>query len=108
MKVRLTLALILSPLLLAAAGCSGEALKTWSELAALRAALIREYGHQDINVVVQNGDGATEPLVYRDPSAAQGSYIFQYAFQDGGPPEPAEFEQALRCWKRPQGCDPGD
>ena len=56
MRIRLTLALILPPLLLAAAGCSGEALKTWSELAALRAALIREYGHQDINVVVQNGN----------------------------------------------------
>lgn len=55
MRIRLTLALILPPLLLAA-GCSGEALKTWSELAALRAALIREYGHQDINVVVQNGN----------------------------------------------------
>jgi hypothetical protein len=55
MKVRLTLALILSPLLLAAAGCSGEALKSWSELAALRAALIREYGHQGVNVVVQSG-----------------------------------------------------
>lgn len=56
MKVRLTLALILPPLLLAAAGCSGDSLKTLSELAALRAALIREYGHRDVNVVVQNGN----------------------------------------------------
>jgi hypothetical protein len=56
MKVTLTLALILPPLLLAAAGCSGESLTSWSELAALRAALIREYGHQGINVVVQDGN----------------------------------------------------
>jgi hypothetical protein len=62
------------------------------------------------SLVVQNGEGATEPLLYRDEAAPAGPYIFQYAFQDGGPPEPAAFEQALRCWKRPQsrGCDLGD
>ena len=61
-------------------------------------------------LVVQNGEGATDPLIYRDEAAAKGSYVFQYAFQDGGPPEPAAFEQALRCWKRPNspGCDFGD
>ncbi|HEX8467701.1 MAG TPA: hypothetical protein VF620_07845 [Allosphingosinicella sp.] len=61
-------------------------------------------------LVVQNGEGATEPLVYRDEATPQGSYILQYAFQGGGPPERAAFEQALRCWKRPQspGCDFGD
>ena len=61
-------------------------------------------------LVVQNGEGATEPLIYRDESAPEGSYVFQYAFQDGGPPPPAAFEQALKCWKRPEspGCDFGD
>jgi hypothetical protein len=61
-------------------------------------------------LVVQNGEGATEPLIYRDERMAPDSFIFQYAFQDGGPPPPAEFEQALRCWKRPRsaGCDTGD
>lgn len=59
-------------------------------------------------LVVQNGEGATEPLIYREPSMPPRTFVFQYAFQDGGPPEPAEFEQALRCWKRPKTCDFGD
>ena len=61
-------------------------------------------------LVVQNGEGATEPLIYRDEAAPPGSYVFQYAFQDAGPPSPSAFEQALRCWKRPEspGCDFGD
>ena len=61
-------------------------------------------------LVVQNGEGATEPLIYRDRAAAPGSYVFQFAFQNGGPPGPAGFEHALRCWKRPQsrGCDLSD
>jgi hypothetical protein len=61
-------------------------------------------------LVVQNGEGATEPLLYRDPAMGPGAFVFQYAFQDGGPPDPAAFEQALRCWKRPRnrGCDSGD
>ena len=61
-------------------------------------------------LIVQNGEGATEPLVYQEESMGRETFIFQYAFQDGGPPPPAEFERALRCWKRPQsrGCDIGD
>ncbi len=61
-------------------------------------------------LVVQNGEGATEPLIYRDEALGPDIFIFQYAFQDGGPPAPAEFERALRCWKRPRsrGCDIGD
>jgi hypothetical protein len=61
-------------------------------------------------LVVQNGEGATEPLIYRDEARAGDAFIFQYAFQDGGPPTPAEFERALRCWKHPQsrGCETGD
>jgi hypothetical protein len=61
-------------------------------------------------LVVQNGEGATEPLLYREPDMPPRTFIFQFAFQDGGPPEPAAFEQALRCWKRPRsaGCDLGD
>ena len=61
-------------------------------------------------LVVQNGEGATEPLIYREEVSARGIFIFQYAFGEGGPPAPAEFERALRCWKRPQsrGCDIGD
>ncbi|HEX8263281.1 MAG TPA: hypothetical protein VF547_10455 [Allosphingosinicella sp.] len=59
-------------------------------------------------LVVQNGEGATEPLLYQDPAMGPRVFIFQFAFQDGGPPEPAEFEQALRCWKRPKRCDFGD
>lgn len=54
MKVRLIPALILLSLLITATGCSGEALRSFSELAALRAALIREYRHQNVNVVIQN------------------------------------------------------
>lgn len=57
-------------------------------------------------MVVQNGEGATEPVIYQDPLMGPDFIIFQFAFQDGGPPEPAAFEQALRCWKSPQtpGC----
>ena len=57
-------------------------------------------------LIVQNGEGATEPIVYQDPLMGPRTFIFQYAFQNGGPPEAAEFERALRCWKRPQldGC----
>ncbi len=61
-------------------------------------------------LVVQNGEGATEPLIYRTAPMARGAWVFQYAFQDGGPPEPDEFDRALRCWKHPRDerCDPGD
>ena len=61
-------------------------------------------------LIVQNGEGATEPILYREPGMEPGSWVFQFAFQNGGPPEPAAFEQALRCWKHPRspGCDLGD
>ena len=61
-------------------------------------------------LVVQNGEGATEPLIYRTEEMAPRAWVFQYAFQEGGPPEPALFERALRCWKHPRDerCDPGD
>ncbi|HEX8623243.1 MAG TPA: hypothetical protein VF718_14840 [Allosphingosinicella sp.] len=59
-------------------------------------------------LVVQNGEGATEPLVYQDPQMGPRVFIFQYAFQEGDPPDAAAFEQALRCWKRPKSCDFGD
>jgi hypothetical protein len=61
-------------------------------------------------LVVQNGEGATEPLLYRTAEMARGAWVFQYAFQEGGPPEASEFERALRCWKYPRDerCDPGD
>jgi hypothetical protein len=38
------------------------------------------------------------------------AFIFQFAFQNGDPPEPAAFDQALRCWKWPgsSGCEDGD
>jgi hypothetical protein len=55
-------------------------------------------------LVVQNGEGATEPVLYRTRAMAPGTYVFQYAFQNGGPPEAAAFEDALRCWKRPSGA----
>ena len=60
-------------------------------------------------IVVQNGEGATEPLLYQEEASTR-AIVFQYAFGNGGPPTPAEFEQALRCWKRPggPGCDFGD
>lgn len=72
----------------------------------LRPADLARFGR----LVVQNGEGATEPLIYREENSGHDIFIFQYAFQDGGPPPPAEFERALRCWKRPQGegCDSGD
>jgi hypothetical protein len=61
-------------------------------------------------LVVQNGEGATEALIYRDETMERGTFVFQFAFQNGGPPTAVEFERALRCWKRPQapGCDSGD
>jgi hypothetical protein len=57
-------------------------------------------------LIVQNGEGATEPVLYQDPSMAPDMFIFQYAFQNGGPPPPKAFESALRCWKTPEraGC----
>ena len=72
----------------------------------LRPADLARFGR----LVFQNGEGATEPLIYQDPQMGPRVFIFQFAFQDGGPPEPAAFEQALRCWKRPQSrdCDVGD
>ncbi|HET9639994.1 MAG TPA: hypothetical protein VFP12_12390 [Allosphingosinicella sp.] len=72
----------------------------------LRPADLARFGE----LIVQNGEGATEPLIYREADLPPRSFVFQYAFQEGGPPEPAAIEQALRCWKRPQsrGCEPGD
>jgi hypothetical protein len=72
----------------------------------LRPADLARFGR----LVVQNGEGATEPLIYQEESSARDIFIFQYAFQEGGPPAPAEFERALLCWKRPQHreCDFGD
>jgi hypothetical protein len=57
-------------------------------------------------LIVQNGEGATEPVLYRDRGMKAGSYFLQFAFQNGGPPDAAAFEQALRCWKDPDeaGC----
>ncbi|HEU0097986.1 MAG TPA: hypothetical protein VFQ67_04350 [Allosphingosinicella sp.] len=61
-------------------------------------------------LIVQNGEGATEPVIYREENMPRRTFVLQYAFQGGGPPEVAAFEQALRCWKRPRGpgCDYGD
>jgi hypothetical protein len=70
----------------------------------LRPADLARFGE----LIVQNGEGATEPLIYREPAMKPRTFVFQYAFQDGGPPEAAGFEQALLCWKRPQSCEPGD
>ncbi len=72
----------------------------------LRPADLARFGR----LVVQNGEGAAEPRIYQEEGAARDIFIFQYAFGKGGPPAPAEFERALRCWKRPQsrGCDLGD
>ena len=56
-------------------------------------------------LVVQNGEGATEPVIYREPGMSPRSFVFQFAFQEGGPPEAKAFEQALRCWKRPRDAD---
>jgi hypothetical protein len=53
-------------------------------------------------LIVQNGEGATEPVLYQDPSMAPDMFIFQYAFQNGGPSPPKAFESALRCWKTPE------
>jgi hypothetical protein len=57
-------------------------------------------------MVVQNGEGATEPVIYGDVLMGPSFFVFQYAFQNGGPPEPSAFEDALRCWKYPKraGC----
>ena len=72
----------------------------------LRPADLARFGR----LAVQNGEGATEPVIFREESSGEDIFVFQYAFQQGGPPEPAAFEQALRCWKRPRsrGCDLGD
>lgn len=61
-------------------------------------------------LVVQNGEGATEPVIYRTGAMPPRAWVFQYAFQEGGPPAVEAFEQALRCWKRPQSvdCEQGD
>jgi hypothetical protein len=59
-------------------------------------------------LLVRNGEGATEPILYQEEEMGWSEFTFQYAFQDGAPPRPAEFEQALRCWKRPLSCNSGD
>jgi hypothetical protein len=68
----------------------------------LRPADLKQFGE----LVVQNGEGATEAVIYREEGMGPRTFVFQFAFQNGGPPEPASFERALRCWKRPQadGC----
>ena len=78
--------------------------------AALRLCAAGVLGRDDLarfgRLVVQNGEGATEPVIYRDPGTAPRTFIFQFAYQNGGPPDAAAFEQALRCWKYPKraGC----
>ena len=57
-------------------------------------------------LLVQNGEGAAEPTLYRG-SAHPGMLVFQFAFgAAGGAPDAAAVEQALRCWRRPdqEGC----
>jgi hypothetical protein len=68
----------------------------------LRPADVARFGR----LIVQNGEGATEPILYQDPPLGRRVFIFQFAFQNGGPPGAAEFERALRCWKYPKkaGC----
>jgi hypothetical protein len=58
------------------------------------------------HLVVQNGEGATEPVIFQDPGMAPRTFIFQFAFQNGEPPEAPAFAEALRCWKYPEkaGC----
>lgn len=78
--------------------------------AALRLCAARVLSPADLarfgRLIVQNGEGATEPVIYHSPPTLPRAFVFQFAFQDGGPPEAAEFERALRCWKRPKldGC----
>ncbi|MFL6846029.1 MAG: hypothetical protein ACJ8ER_14250 [Allosphingosinicella sp.] len=57
-------------------------------------------------LIVQNGEGASDPVIFREPAMGRGVFIFQYAFQNGNPPPAASFEEALRCWKKPEraGC----
>lgn len=56
-------------------------------------------------LVVQNGEGAAEPILFRE-SGASAKLVFQYAFTVEDAPDATAVEQALRCWRRPdlEGC----
>ncbi|HEX8412932.1 MAG TPA: hypothetical protein VF637_03485, partial [Sphingomicrobium sp.] len=57
-------------------------------------------------LLVLNGEGATEPLLYRQPQADPRALMLQYQFADDLAPSVAAIEHALRCWVKPQraGC----
>ncbi len=51
-------------------------------------------------LLVQNGEGAAEPVLART-GAHPGMLVFQFAFATGGAPDVDAVERALRCWRRP-------
>ena len=58
-------------------------------------------------LLVLNGEGATEPLLYRQPQADPRALMLQYQFADDLAPSAAAIDHALRCWVKPQraGCE---
>jgi hypothetical protein len=64
-------------------------------------------------VVIQNGAGATETVLYVAPEFGPHSIVFQWTFAEGplSVPPRRDVESALLCWAHPRrkGCDaPGD
>jgi hypothetical protein len=62
-------------------------------------------------LLVQDGEGATEPVLYTAREKGGQTLIFQYVFQNGGPPGQAAIEDAIFCWVHPDArrcADAGD
>jgi hypothetical protein len=52
-------------------------------------------------LLVQNGEGASEPVLYEEPLEFPRTLILQYLFESGGAPAEAEIAEAFRCWREP-------
>ena len=63
-------------------------------------------GHD--RLLIQNGDGATEPLFYIEEEGDPPVFIYQFAFQEGPPPKALLVERAIRCFANPESGDCGE
>ncbi len=53
-------------------------------------------------LLVQHGEGATEPFIYFDEARGWRTLVLQFAFREGAVPSAEKLASALRCWKEPE------